>query len=121
MSRIKLDLVRNPASNIAWLTVMSLFIDVQLCAGELDESVRTQSNAASIAEKLPQKPETHWIEKGNHFALMVVACREAFKQDDPEEYPLVCGDSDGFNRHLFHTEMHKEMIRILTARFNSNN
>ena len=100
---------------------MSLFIDIQLWPGELDERVMTQSNVASIAGKLPQKPETHWIEKANHFAFMVVACREAFKQDDPEEYQLVCGDSDGFNRHLFNTKMHKEMIRIFTARFNSNN
>ncbi|MFK7855783.1 MAG: hypothetical protein AB8B79_16785, partial [Granulosicoccus sp.] len=56
--------------------------------------------------------ETHWIDKANHFAFMVVNCREAFKENDPEEYEVVCGDAKGFDRHQFHTEMHREMIRF---------
>ena len=99
-------------------TLENVTADVQLWSGELDESVPTQSNAASLAVQLPQKPETHWIDKANHFAFMTVACRETFKQDDPEEYQLVCGDAQGFDRHVFHTDMHKEMIRFFKASFN---
>jgi len=90
---------------------------VQLWSGELDSSVPTATNAASLAARLPTAPETHWIDKASHFAFMVVACREAFKQNDPEEYQLVCGDIDGFDRRAFHVEMHLEMVRFFNQSF----
>jgi len=47
----------------------------------------------------------------------VVACRVAFKQNDPDEYQLVCGDVDGFDRRAFHVEMHLEMVRFFNQSF----
>jgi hypothetical protein len=40
-------------------------------------------------------------------------CREEFKQEDPEEYEMVCGDAPGFDHNAFHTEMNKNMARFL--------
>ena len=90
---------------------------VQLWSGELDTSVPTQTNAALLAKRLPTKLATHWVEKANHFAFMVVACREAFKQDDPEEYEVVCGNAEGFDRIAFHDSMHLEMLRFFDQSF----
>ena len=91
--------------------------NVQLWSGELDESVPTETNAALLARHLPVPPETHWVENAGHFAFMVVACREAFKKADPEEYEMVCGDREGFDRKQFHHEMHMEMIRFFNDSF----
>ena len=100
-------------------SLSSVTADVQLWSGELDDSVPTQSNAALLAQRLPKAPETHWIANASHFAFMVVACREAFKLDDPIEYEMVCGDPDGFDRIAFHTDMHEHMIRFYEASFKS--
>lgn len=91
--------------------------DVQLWSGELDEQVPTQTNAALLAARLPQEPETNWIPEANHFAFMVVSCRESFKRDDPEEYEVICGDAEGFDRRVFHEEMHQEMVRFFNTSF----
>ncbi len=94
---------------------------VQLWSGELDKRVPTQTNAAVLAQRLPKTPETHWIDKANHFAFLTVPCREAFKQDDPEEYEIICSDADGFDRFEFHTEMHRYMVRFLEANLGIDN
>lgn len=91
---------------------------VQLWSGKLDRRVPTQSNAAWLASQLPDSAETHWVDKANHFAFMVVACRDAFKQDDPEEYEMVCGDVEGFDRREFHHEMHGQMARFFKESLN---
>jgi len=91
--------------------------NVQLWSGQLDTSVPTESNAALLAQRLPIESETHWIEDANHFAFLTVPCREAFKQEDPEEYEMICGDADGFDRHQFHDDMHVEMVRFFEAAF----
>jgi len=91
--------------------------DVQLWSGELDESVPTATNAASIARALPGEPETHWVDKASHFAFMTVQCREAFRQEDPAEYESVCGDAEGFDRWQFHDDMHTKMIRFFDESF----
>ncbi|MFK7854207.1 MAG: alpha/beta hydrolase family protein, partial [Granulosicoccus sp.] len=103
-SRVKAASISAPGLGFTYTesTLARVSADVQLWSGQLDESVPTQSNAASIAAKLPSGAETHWIDKANHFAFMVVNCREAFKENDPEEYEVVCGDAKGFDRHQFH-------------------
>ena len=88
---------------------------VQLWSGELDDSVPTQTNALWLATRLPESPETHWIKGANHFAFMVVACRDAFKQADPQGYATVCDDADGFDRREFHHDMHREMVRFFDS------
>lgn len=93
---------------------------VQLWSGMLDQSVPTQTNAAFLAKQLPEKPETHLIDNANHFAFLVMPCREAFKQEDPEEYEMVCGDAPGFDRYAFHREMNKEMVRFFNEKFGIN-
>jgi predicted dienelactone hydrolase len=94
--------------------------DVQLWSGMLDESVPTDTNAAFLATQLPAAPETHFIENANHFAFLVMPCREAFKEEDPEEYEMVCGDAPGFDRYAFHTDMHKEMLRFFNDKLGIN-
>ncbi len=95
--------------------------DVQLWSGKLDERVPLQTNGMWLAQQLKRTPEVHWIENANHFAFMVVSCREAFRQNDPEEYEIVCGDADGFDRKSFHDDMHQEMVRFFNASFDSKN
>ena len=85
---------------------------IQLWTGELDESVPTGTNAAAVADRLPSRPELHRVAGADHFAFLTVACREAFRRDDPEGYALVCEDEDDFDRYAFHEAMHREMVRF---------
>lgn len=85
---------------------------VQLWSGNLDESVPTESNAAYLAEILPVEAETHWIEKANHFAFMIMQCRPEFEEADPEEYLAICGDAEGFDRWEFQDRLNAEMTRF---------
>ena len=101
-------------------SLASVSADVQLWSGELDNSVPTETNAGWLADQLPVEPETHWIEKANHFAFMTVACRDAFKQADPQEYAVVCSDADGFDRYGFHEHLHVEMIRFFNESFSQS-
>ncbi|MEM7257605.1 MAG: dienelactone hydrolase family protein [Pseudomonadota bacterium] len=91
---------------------------VQLWSGQLDDSVPTETNAALLAARLPATPETYWIDGASHFAFMTVACRESFKRADPQEYQMVCGDSEGFDRYRFHDDMHVEMVRFYRQSLN---
>lgn len=117
--RIKAAAIAAPGFGFAYGTasLANVSADIQLWSGERDENVPTSTNAASIAENLPRMPETHWVDKANHFAFMTVACREAFKKDDPKEYEVICGDAEGFDRWVFHEEMHDEMIRFFRESF----
>jgi predicted dienelactone hydrolase len=90
---------------------------VQLWSGQSDEQVPTATNAALLAERLPQTPETHWVENANHFAFLVMPCREAFRKSDPEEYQVICGDREGFDRRQFQNDMHVEMLRFFNEAF----
>ncbi|MBX2825630.1 MAG: hypothetical protein KTR33_12925 [Gammaproteobacteria bacterium] len=116
-SRVKAAAIAAPGFGFAYTrdSLAAVEADVQLWSGELDESVPTESNAAVLAERLPASPETHWIENASHFAFMLVACRDAFKEADPEEYQLVCGDVEGFDRRAFHADMHREMVRFFSS------
>jgi len=118
--RIDVAIASAPGFGFAYTeaSLAQVSIPLQLWSGENDSSVPTQSNAASIAKNLPEKPETHWVKDANHFAFMVVQCkRDSFKRNSPEEYREVCGDAEGFNRSEFHVEMHREMIRFFDTNF----
>lgn len=112
--RIQAAVIAAPGFGFAYTeaSLQDVRADVQLWSGELDDSVPTESNAANLARGLPQSPETHWVPLANHFAFMTVSCRESFRRNDPEEYEVVCGDADGFDRYRFHDDMHREMLRF---------
>ena len=118
-SRISAVVISAPALAFAYTkdSLKHVNADLQLWSGELDESVPTQTNAALLAKRLPTPPETHWIDKAGHFAFMTVSCRDSFKKADPEEYEIICGDQDGFDRKQFHQQMHIEMIRFFNESF----
>lgn len=120
--RIKAAAISAPGLGFTYTraSLASVTADVQLWSGEFDKSVPTKTNAARIAGNLPTPPETHWVEKAGHFAFMIVACRDAFKRDDPVEYEEICGDMDGFDRRAFHENMHKDMVRFFNDSFNSD-
>lgn len=113
-SRIQAAVIAAPGWAFAYpeASLANVTADVQLWSAMLDESVPTETNAALLAKHLPKAPETHWVEGANHFAFLVMPCREAFRQEDPEEYAMICSDGPGFDRYAFHADMHKEMVRF---------
>lgn len=121
-SRIQAAAISAPGLAFAYTeeSLKDVRADIQLWSGDLDESVPTSSNAAVLAQRLPKAPETHWVENATHFAFMIVACREAFKKEDPVEYEMVCGDPEGFDRRAFHEDMHQQMIRFYSDSFGLN-
>jgi predicted dienelactone hydrolase len=87
-------------------------VPVQLWSAMNDHSVPHESNALPLSERLPSPVETHWVDNASHFAFIIIPCRPAFEKADPEEYKMVCGDADGFNRREFLQSMAKDMIRF---------
>jgi len=113
-SRIKAAAIAAPAFGFAYTseTLANVSADIQFWSAGNDQSVPTDTNVTWLETQLPVKPETHRIAQANHFASMVVPCRDTFKAADPEEYEMVCGDAKGFDRREFHVQMHTEMIRF---------
>lgn len=112
--RIQAAVIAAPGFGFAYprSALTTIKAKVQLWSALLDESVPHETNSAFLARQLPITPETHWVENANHFAFMTVPCTESFKDSDPAEYEVVCVDSTGFDRYVFHNNMHKEMIRF---------
>ena len=117
--RIKAAVIAAPGFGFAYSqkSLENVSAVVQLWSGERDSSVPTETNAALLKARLPNPPEAHWVDKAGHFAFLVMPCREAFRQADPEEYALICGDAEGFDRYAFHDEMHIEMVRFFDKAF----
>ncbi len=115
--RIKAAAIAAPGFGFAYSrqSLAGVATAVQLWSGESDMRVPTESNAQNIADNLPRAAQTRWIDNANHFAFMTVACREAFKLDDPVEYEMVCGDAEGFDRYEFHDQMHRHMGEFFRA------
>ena len=118
-TRIKAASIAAPGFAFAYSreSLKNVSVAVQLWSAEHDTSVPTETNAASLKDRLPTAPETHWVDKAGHFAFLVVPCRDVFKQNEPEVYALICGDADGFDRYAFHDEMHIEMVRFFNEAF----
>ena len=113
-ARVRAAAVAAPGFGFAFTRESLAGVDaaIRLWSGELDERVPTASNAAAVAERLPSRPTLHRVAGANHFAFLMVPCREAFRRADPEGYERVCTDVPGFDRHAFHDRMHAEMVRF---------
>jgi len=87
-TRIKAASIAAPGFGFSYTqaTLANVTAKVQLWSGTLDESVPTATNAAVLAERLPTKPDTNWMEGASHFAFLTVPCTERFKQQAPDDY-----------------------------------
>jgi predicted dienelactone hydrolase len=61
--------------------------------------------AAIIRDRLPSKPEWHFVENTKHFAFLAV-CSPKLAHDAPR----ICADAPGFDRVAFHKQFHSDMI-----------
>ena len=61
--------------------------------------------AATIQERLPSKPEWHFVDNAKHLSFLAV-CSPKEAQDDPRG----CTDAPGFDRVAFHQKFHAEVI-----------
>ncbi len=118
--RIKAAAIAAPGFGFAYTrdSLSSVTAAVQLWTAEFDESVPSASNAAWLAQQLPNQPDYRVVENANHFSFMIMPCRDAFKQEDPEEYEIICGDAVGFDRQAFHLDMQAEIKTFFTKQFN---
>ncbi|KEA62464.1 putative lipoprotein signal peptide [Marinobacterium lacunae] len=83
-------------------------VPVQIWSGELDQRVPDASNAVPLARDLPNGAQLHRVEDAGHFAFMV-PCNPRLKEVNPRIWQMVCIDSDGFDRAVFHTELNREI------------
>ena len=61
--------------------------------------------AATIKERLPSKPEWHFVDNAKHLSFLAV-CSPKEAQDDPRG----CTDAPGFDRAAFHKQLDADMI-----------
>ena len=118
-SRIKAAAIAAPGFGFAYTeqSLSKVNATVQLWSAEFDHSVPSASNADWLATQLPTKPDYRIVEGANHFAFLIMPCRDEFKQADPEEYEMVCGDADGFNRLEFQTQLRSDLVDFFRTEF----
>jgi predicted dienelactone hydrolase len=61
--------------------------------------------AATIKERLPSRPEWHFVENARHFSFLTVCTPK-----EAEAEPRICTDAPVFDRAAFHKQLHAEMI-----------
>jgi predicted dienelactone hydrolase len=61
--------------------------------------------AATIRERLPSKPEWHFVDNAKHFSFLTVCT-----PGEAEGEPAICADAPGFDRVAFHRQFHADMI-----------
>jgi predicted dienelactone hydrolase len=88
-------------------------IPVQLSSSDpaLDADGLSGCCAVTIRERLPSKPEWHFVENAKHFSFLTV-CSPKEAQDEPR----LCTDAPGFDRIAFHQQFHTDMIAFFRSR-----
>lgn len=82
-------------------------IPVQLWSSDpaLDADGLSGCCAATIKERLPAKPEWHFVDNAKHFSFLTVCTPK-----EAQAEPGICTDAPGFDRVAFHQTFHAEMI-----------
>lgn len=61
--------------------------------------------AAAINQRLPVKPDYHFVENAKHFSFLALCTPK-----EAQAAPAICTDAPGFDRADFHRKMHVDMI-----------
>ena len=68
--------------------------------------------AAAINQRLPVKPDYHFVENAKHFSFLAT-CTPKEKQ----ETPAICTDAPGFDRVDFHRRLHADVVAFFRRHF----
>ncbi len=118
-ARIKAAAIAAPGFGFAYTseTLSEVTAPMQLWSAEFDHSVPAETNTEWLMAQLPSTPDYRVVKNANHFAFLLMPCREAFRQEDPQEYEVVCSDAEGFDRLAFHIQMRSEVIDFFNQHF----
>jgi predicted dienelactone hydrolase len=61
--------------------------------------------AAAINDRLPSKPEYHFVKDAKHFSFLALCTPK-----EAEKFASICTDAPGFDRADFHNHFHAEVI-----------
>ena len=85
-------------------------VPVQIWTGTMDSNVPTASNAAPVQAALGAKADLRVVAGAAHFSFLVPC--------GPIGPPVLCRDSNGFDRKLFHISFNQEVLRFFHAHLN---
>ena len=68
--------------------------------------------AAAINQRLPVKPDYHFVENAKHFSFLA-ACTPK----ETQETPAICTDAPGFDRVDFHRRLHADVVAFFREHF----
>lgn len=80
-------------------------VPVQVWAGEADVNTPLASNAAAIAAFLPNSPSVNTVPGAGHFSFLAPCTAIGSVLA-----PMLCSDSNGFDRAAFHREFNADVI-----------
>lgn len=94
-------------------TLSALELPVQIWSGSADERVPTASNAAPLADALPDA-ELHEVAGAGHF-FFLAPCDPRFEAQAPEIWEMACVDAPELDRVAFQAELAAEMAAFFAA------
>ena len=68
--------------------------------------------AAAINQRLPVKPEYHFVENAKHFSFLATCAPQ-----ETQANPAICTDAPGFDRADFHRTLHADVIAFFRKHF----
>jgi predicted dienelactone hydrolase len=68
--------------------------------------------AAAINQRLPAKPDYHFVENAKHFSFLATCTPK-----ETREAPAICTDAPGFDRVDFHRRLHADVVAFFRKHF----
>ncbi|MBN9005051.1 MAG: dienelactone hydrolase [Rhizobiales bacterium] len=68
--------------------------------------------AAAMNQRLPTKPDYHFVEKAKHFSFLATCTAK-----ETQANPAVCTDAPGFDRAGFHSRLHGDVVAFFRRHF----
>ncbi len=87
-------------------------VPVQIWAGDADQTVPTATNAGVVRRLLSGPVDFHNVPLAVHFSFLAPC--------GPESPPILCQDSEGFDRVAFHRELNQSVIEFFRRNLAGN-
>jgi predicted dienelactone hydrolase len=68
--------------------------------------------AAAINQRLPVKPDYHFVENAKHFSFLATCTPR-----ETQAAPAICTDASGFDRADFHRRLHADVVAFFRKHF----
>jgi predicted dienelactone hydrolase len=114
--RVKAAIIIDPFPTFVFLeeNLKGITIPVQLWSSDPAQKADGLSGccAADINQRLPAKPDFHFVENAKHFSFLATCTPK-----EAQAAPAICTDAPGFDRVDFHGKLHADIVAFFRKHF----